>query len=571
MKTSICKISGMSIGTGLFCDINLEGKNIHCLMTNYHVINQEFIKANKFIKISMNDESIIEEIQIKEKDILFISQIQEYDLIIIKLNNEYNYINYLKLDSNLFNNNSEKGYNDQSIYILHYPNATKAAVSFGFGALYDSKYDILHKCNTQNGSSGGPIIKLATNEVIGIHKGFISSKGFNMGSLLKYPLILLSNNNEIAKKQKDDMNKIIITGNKVEIIPLIKNRPLTQKDFDEIYMKGIGIINLGNTSFINSCLQSLIHCKLFMNSFFKISHKLNIETTPISYNFLLICILMLDIIKMTGQKYIDISFFINILNKNKQIFSNDYQNDSNEFCRIFLEDLSYELNEAKIGNIYRVNNALNEEKQSKILQYKNDDLYFKETNKSIIIDLFYSQLVSTFICRCGYEIYNFQKLLYFSLALPENAKLIDINDLFKIYFKTELFEFKNKCKHCNTVEIQRKRKAIARPPEILIIFLERMNITAQKMNKCIVTFPDALNLYDYIDHDLGFDKENNYQLFSIINYQIKNQSRYYYTYVKPLRSKNWYEFNDQIVRLIKFDKNIFPYAYALFYIKNKYL
>ena len=70
---------------------------------------------------------------------------------------------YLKLDSNLFNKNSEKGYDDQSIYILHYPNATKAAVSFGFGALYDSKYDILHKCNTQNGSSGGPILKLSTN------------------------------------------------------------------------------------------------------------------------------------------------------------------------------------------------------------------------------------------------------------------------------------------------------------------------------------------------------------------------------------------------------------------------
>ena len=560
MKTSICKISGKNMGTGFFCDINLEGKNNHCLMTNYHVIDPEFIKENKIIKISMNDDSIIEEIQIKEKDILFISQTQEYDLIIIKLNYEYNYINYLKLDSNLFNKNSEKGYNDQSIYILHYPNATKAAVSFGYGALYDSKYDILHKCNTQNGSSGGPILKLSTNEVIGIHKGFISSKGFNMGSLLKFPLSLLINNIEIKKKQKNDNNKMMVIGNKEEEIiskPLIKSRHLAQIDFDNIYMTGIGIINLGKTSFINSCLQSLIHCKLFMNSFFKISYKLNAETTPISYNFLLICILMLDITKKTGQKYIDISFFINIFDKKQQIYQHHYQNNSKEFCQIFLEELSYELNEAKKGNLYRKNNVLNELKQSKILQYKNYDLFFKERNKSIIIDLFDSQIISTFICECGYEIYIFGNLFDFTFVLPENGKSIDIIELIKIYFKEKFIHIETKCNRCNTIQIHKKIKTIVRPPEILIIFLERMNEITQKMNECIVTFPDVLNLYNFIDHDFEFDKESYYQLFSVINYQRNTKGGIYYTYVKPLRSKNWFEFNNDIVRQIKVDNNIF--------------
>ena len=103
--------------------------------------------------------------------------------------------------------------------------------------------------------------------------------------------------NQPSDNTKDKLIEEVTEGIKnVEIIPEKPVfRPLTQKDYDEIYIKGIGIINLGNTCFINSCLQALIHCKLFMQKFFKESNKLNEETTPISYNFLLICIMMLDI------------------------------------------------------------------------------------------------------------------------------------------------------------------------------------------------------------------------------------------------------------------------------------
>ena len=177
MKKSICKIKGKLIGTGFFCHINYENKDIPCLMTNYHVLDNDYIKKNNNkIKISMNDNAINEEITINEQDIIYQSKKEEYDLIIIKLNEREEYIkniNYFELDENLFNKNSTNGY--ESIYILHYPNAQNAAVSYGNGITYDPnyKYDIQHKCNTLSGSSGGPILNLLTNKVIGIHKGFI--------------------------------------------------------------------------------------------------------------------------------------------------------------------------------------------------------------------------------------------------------------------------------------------------------------------------------------------------------------------------------------------------------------
>ena len=55
MKKSICKIKGKFTGTGFFCYINYEDKEIPSLITNYHVLDDNYIKQNKKILINMND------------------------------------------------------------------------------------------------------------------------------------------------------------------------------------------------------------------------------------------------------------------------------------------------------------------------------------------------------------------------------------------------------------------------------------------------------------------------------------------------------------------------------------
>ena len=97
--------------------------------------------------------------------------------------------NFHEFDQNLFIDNSESLYLNESIYILHYPNGDKASASFGYGIEKISDFDIKHLCNTEKCSSGGPILNLQTNKIIGIHKGFIrkQSQNFNIGSFLKFP------------------------------------------------------------------------------------------------------------------------------------------------------------------------------------------------------------------------------------------------------------------------------------------------------------------------------------------------------------------------------------------------
>ena len=104
-------------------------------------------------------------------------------------------INYLEIDDNIFGE-SLKG--NESIYILHYPNAQNEVVSYGKVLVYDeNKYGKQYKFITLRDSSGGPILNLSTNKVIGIHKGCIQKNGeekYNIGTFLKDLLGEIKNN-----------------------------------------------------------------------------------------------------------------------------------------------------------------------------------------------------------------------------------------------------------------------------------------------------------------------------------------------------------------------------------------
>ena len=168
MEKCICKVIGNEIGTGFFCKIKYNDILIPVLITNYHVINDDFLEKNKFVKIYIKDKSNI--IKINKDSKIYSSIKDKYDIMIIKLN-EDNIYNYLEIDSNIFKNDSLSTYSKESIYILHFPNAGKGCISKGTGIEKINEYDIKHSCNTENGSSGGPILSSISNKVIGIHKG----------------------------------------------------------------------------------------------------------------------------------------------------------------------------------------------------------------------------------------------------------------------------------------------------------------------------------------------------------------------------------------------------------------
>ena len=163
----ICKIKIKGdLGTGFFCQIPYKNETIKVFMTNYHVINENDIKENKKINLLLNDEEehIIIDLEIERK----IYSNKDYDITIIELRDEDKIKDYLEFDDNLFQDNSEKIYNNKSIYILHYPKEKNVYVSYGLLNNIDN-YNIMHNCCINNYSFGSPILNLQDNKLIGIH------------------------------------------------------------------------------------------------------------------------------------------------------------------------------------------------------------------------------------------------------------------------------------------------------------------------------------------------------------------------------------------------------------------
>ena len=142
---------------------------------------------------------------------------ESFDTTIIEIKEELddlkNVIEYLELDDINFkyikennkdfsNNHLNNLYKDESLYILNYLGGKEIVISYGFlRKIEESK--IYHKCSTDKGSSGSPILSLENNRLIGIHYGGSNNFNFNLGTLIAFPImefqIINTNNNSIKK------------------------------------------------------------------------------------------------------------------------------------------------------------------------------------------------------------------------------------------------------------------------------------------------------------------------------------------------------------------------------------
>ena len=270
LKNCICKISANMIGTGFFCKIDYKDKKIPVLITNYHIIDDQYIENHNTLKIYIDD--ICKIININKNEKIYSSGKYEYDLMIIQLKEIDEIHNYLELDPNIYQKNSISTiYKDEKIYVLHFPNGQEATISYGCGIEEINNYDITHKCFTCECSSGGPIINAVNNKVIGIHKQYDKRIKYNIGTFLAFPLGKLkikNNNNEAIKK--------IININTFKILSIYPD----SYDYEISYLL-IGDSNSGKAEFFNQFLNFKKSNKTSKNS------SINITTggIPFQLNF----------------------------------------------------------------------------------------------------------------------------------------------------------------------------------------------------------------------------------------------------------------------------------------------
>ena len=222
MEKCVCKIhiNGKN-GTGFFAKIPYKNSFIKVLMTNNHVLDSNDISENKIITFSLNNN--IKNIKIDKERKTYTSE--PFDTTIIEIKEELddlkNVIEYLELDDINFkyikennkdfsNNHLNNLYKDESLYILNYLGGKEIVISYGFlRKIEESK--IYHKCSTDKGSSGSPILSLENNRLIGIHYGGSNNFNFNLGTLIAFPIMefqIINTNNYSIKKTLNSMTII---------------------------------------------------------------------------------------------------------------------------------------------------------------------------------------------------------------------------------------------------------------------------------------------------------------------------------------------------------------------------
>ena len=206
MKKCICKIymDNGSKGTGFFCKVPFPDKDhlVPFLITNNHIIDESYLKKDKRIDFTINNDRITKKIIIGNRRV-YTSVLYDTTIIEIFENND-DIKDFLELDLDINEEFINNKYINKSIYTLQYPNNEKVSVSYGIIKAIDllNNHNITHLCSTDKGSSGSPILNMLTNKIIAIHKGAHNNHNFNIGSLLIYPLKEFISNNK-----KNDENK----------------------------------------------------------------------------------------------------------------------------------------------------------------------------------------------------------------------------------------------------------------------------------------------------------------------------------------------------------------------------
>ena len=196
MENCICKIykSSKEKGTGFFCKIPLPDKtSINVLITNYHILNEEYLNSNKLIKYSMNNEENFYEILLDDSRKIYTNE--ELDVTFIEITKKDNIKHFLEIDEQIKHEKNfyPELFDEKPIYILHYQEGENILVSYGIIKGIDNN-EIKHTCSTEKGSSGSPILSLKNFKVIGIHIGCKKKSNnknysFNHGTFMKYAIV----------------------------------------------------------------------------------------------------------------------------------------------------------------------------------------------------------------------------------------------------------------------------------------------------------------------------------------------------------------------------------------------
>ena len=334
-----------------------------------------------------------------------------------------------------------------------------------------------------------------------------------------------------------------------------------------------GMENLGNTCFLNSCMQMINHT-YELNEFFDSSKYTEYLKTDLIESEATLAWNELRKVMWTGNGVVTPKKFIHVMHglatkKGKELFTGYTQNDMPEFFMFIIEcmhtSISRRVNMKISGNVANTTDKLAVECY-KLLQ----DLYSKEYSE--IVDLYYGIYVNQITDMDGKKSLVLKPESYFILDLPiieGNTVKTSLYDCINLFVKPDILHGDNAWFNEETNEKQDVKKNVVfwNFPKILVIVLKRFTPDGRRKINTKIDFPvDSLDLSKYV---LGYNtKSYIYDLYGVCNHNGGTNGGHYTAFVKHASNK-WIHFNDNVIEHVEDpSKVVTSMAYCLFYRKK---
>ena len=306
--------------------------------------------------------------------------------------------------------------------------------------------------------------------------------------------------------------------------------------------KGLsGLVNLGNTCWLNSAVQIVSNIHPLTDYFFSGDFKEDINVRSKEYRFVIEWLKLLKGLWSSNCTIQPISFHrtFNHFFDGGLYSQEDSEEGLSKILDLLHEGMSYEVDIKFNGTPKNKTDVL------MIESIKSWNNSFKKSY-SKIVELFYGQYLSCVKCMtCGYESNTFEPFSIIQLPIKEGFN--DINDCFSHFVKTEKLEKDElwDCSKCHSCEESHKKILLWKSPFILIIQLKRFDYLHNCKINTNISYPlTNFNLTNYID---GYDKmESLYNLVGIIEHIGSLGGGHYISHIKNKNNK-WYTYNDNNV------------------------
>lgn len=345
---------------------------------------------------------------------------------------------------------------------------------------------------------------------------------------------------------------------------------MQEEVFSKYKDKGItGLANVGNTCYMNSCLQCLSHTyelDYFLDS--------NTYKERLNNNSDAVILVEWDSLRkmMWSQNCVVAPYgFVNAIQKvagikKQQLFAGNEQNDLQEFLMFLLESFHKAISRHVD---MKVSGKIKNEKDIMAAEcYKMMSTMY-EKDYSEIIGMFYGVHVSTITSLENSETLGVrpEPFSVLSLSLPYNNTDITIFSCIDEFCKKDRLTETNAWFNEKTNQKQDVDKGMVfwNFPEILIIHLKRWNYDGNKDNRVVKIPLENMDLTTYVK---GYNRHSFvYDLYGVCNHHGGVLGGHYTANVKTIDG-TWYRFNDDSVTKIDSDAVISVNAYCLFFRKK---